>query len=255
MNLKIGILIIGSLLWREGMGRQAWRDKRLNLNGVVPVKAPICYGRLSGMQGQPKSYTMIFTNGEPNGTAKVVPCQSPVLTCSHLLDEATALWAVESNRDEGEVLSRWGAVGLLKNPRREVPQELLDSWAHKVSTGKEYDSFVDELEKRVPWSEEGLLQLSWPNQVGGDEPIPVDFDLLLATATVPTLGDLRSYASAEQIARAWINHHIDGPLYFNKNREHRITTADDEQIAKILAERCTNEAEHAAHEPACFRNH
>ncbi|MBX9692721.1 MAG: hypothetical protein K2Z81_10080, partial [Cyanobacteria bacterium] len=154
MDLKIGILIIGSLLWRNDKGRPAWRQKRLDIDGAMPVHAPICYGRLSGAPGQPKSYTMIFTDGEPTGTAQVLPCKTSVLTCSHLLDEAISLWAVESGRAEGQVLSRWGAVGLLKNPAREIPQELLESWAHKVSTGNDYDNLVDEL-RRVPWTQNG----------------------------------------------------------------------------------------------------
>src|ERR1700730_15139735 len=69
---SIGILIAGSLYWSTEPYRVTWRGKFLNMNRVIPVRAPIRCGRKS----RHGSYTMVFAPGGPMGQAKVVACQS-----------------------------------------------------------------------------------------------------------------------------------------------------------------------------------
>ena len=51
--MKCGILIIGSLYWDKGNGRDDWRKRRLDMNASIPVGAPIYYGRKSTSRGTP----------------------------------------------------------------------------------------------------------------------------------------------------------------------------------------------------------
>ena len=75
----------------------------------------------------------------------------------------------------------------------------------------------------------GQLRIRWPTQVDGR---PIFFDLLLATATEPSIEANGSYPNVETIAAAWnMNDHL---YYFRFNRFVGIHTADDEAIEKLL---------------------
>ena len=78
--------------------------------------------------------------------------------------------------------------------------------------------------------EGGILHMPWPNMERGG---PVDVDLILATATSPTLIDGR-YPLPEEIAKAW-NIVENRVKYFWRNREHGITTFQDESIEEYLS--------------------
>src|SRR5262245_38785474 len=65
---SVGILIAGSLYWSTEPYRVRWRRKFLDMDRVIPVRAPIRYGRRS----RHGSYTMVFAPGGPMGQAKVV---------------------------------------------------------------------------------------------------------------------------------------------------------------------------------------
>lgn len=56
MPLSMGVLIIGSLYWREG-GRDRWRRWRLDMTSKWLVRAPIRYGRRS----LNNTFTMVFS--------------------------------------------------------------------------------------------------------------------------------------------------------------------------------------------------
>ena len=74
---SIGILIAGSLYWSTEPYRVTWRDKFLDISRVIPVRAPIRYGRKSRLG----SYTMVFAPGSPIGQAKVVACRRTQFYC------------------------------------------------------------------------------------------------------------------------------------------------------------------------------
>ena len=77
--------------------------------------------------------------------------------------------------------------------------------------------------------ESGFLTIPWPESEDGS---PLDVDVLLATATAPTIVDGR-YPTAQEIAEAWNN--TDGRVdYFYNNREHGIRTFQDAAIEARL---------------------
>jgi hypothetical protein len=234
MHLTLGVLIIGSLYWRND-GRQRWRKCRLDKDHKWLVKVPISYGRRS----RNGTYTMVFGNPSevPLGQALVVQCERAVTSTSDLIIEAEWLWSAEESTNAKEAVPRfcacsperrvspsagdWGCVALLGNPNREIPRQLLDEWANRVAKEAHYNA-----NKRRLVDPQGMLQIDWPSLSSDGGPVPTD--LLLATsndreATSPTV---------QEIADAWNqNPRVD---YFSNNRKHRIETFQDEEIEKLL---------------------
>ncbi len=79
----------------------------------------------------------------------------------------------------------------------------------------------------------GILQIPWPRLKEYDEPI--HFDLILATATNPTLeGNPPIYPRIKKIARAWKNDSENNVEYFWKNRKFGIRAFQDVKLEKQL---------------------
>jgi len=266
MNLKVGALVVGSLDWeskdyggachdalvRHGGSlnptRQRWRQQRLmdSADSEFMVRVPIRYGRLSSGRGN--TFTMVFSPEceQRPGTAKVIQCKNTVSTFDDLLEEAIELWVAESDAaNRGKLAARWGCVVLLTpndfldHPDRNERQQLLDTWASKVSQQKFYGelrfSSGDVEAANGPVIVAGRLRISWPTLTEGG---PAPFDLLLATATNPEIGSNRSgYPSAEEIAGAWNADTVKkgGHVrYFRCNQLTGIQTSDDSEIEKLL---------------------
>jgi hypothetical protein len=131
---SIGIPIVGSLYWSTEQYRVAWRCKCSNMNRVVPVKAPIRYGRKS----HHGSYTMVFAPGSPVGQAKVVGCQRQAISITDILSQAEALWLAERPPDvrpiPGQLNSAsWGCVAILLPPNSKISADVLSEWAKRVA--------------------------------------------------------------------------------------------------------------------------
>ena len=231
MELSVGVLIIGSLYWREG-SRARWRRKRLWMEREWCVRAPIRYGRLSDSG----TYTMIFAplSNDQLGRAKVVQCQRAITCLSDLIVEAEWLWSAEHNSvprgccpiPDHAISATWGCVALLRNPSRDIPQEILDGWAQRVAKDKasEGKHLVDG---------RGILQIQWPDVA--DDTGPVQLDLLLATSNNPK-PQKGPYPSVEAIAAAW---RAKGDDYFRNNRAHGIHTFQDQEIEGRLRQEIT----------------
>jgi hypothetical protein len=233
--LKVGVLIIGSLYWRDkdrDEGRDKWRHCRLDMdtNRKWLVKVPIQYGRLS----QNGTFTMVFSRlpEDQFGQAIIVPCKRDVSSLADLIEEAEWLWAAEEGKDKvpslctsspaKRISAKWGGcVALLRNPRSYVPQELLDGWAGHVLKAPHYSANE---RRRVGGT--GTLQIGWPHFAeGGPEPP----DLLLATANDPE----PTFPTVQEIAEAW-NRHPGSAEYFHKNRANSIYTFQDHAIEQLL---------------------
>lgn len=229
MSLGIGILIIGSLYWDPASGRPRWRRRRLQMDRDWVVRAPIRYRRLSEKGKRKNTYTMVFDppRDDQMGQARVVQCQRPVATSADLIAEAEWLWAAEenkvpclSNSPQHRISAGWGCVVLLCNPQVQISAELTDGWAQRVaSEGAATNKHLV--------SPSGLLQISWPDLVGGG---PVPLDVLLATSTNPKPRD--QYPDAVQVAKAWIA--AKDASYFWENRMHGIHTFQDQAIEQLL---------------------
>jgi hypothetical protein len=230
--LTVGVLIIGSLYWRKE-GRERWRDWRLDMHHKWLVKAPIRYGR----QSENKTYTMVFDSRlseDQLGQAIVVQCKRAVTSASDLIAEAEWLWsAEEKNKVPRLCISspehrisperEWGCVALLRNPNKEIPQQLLDDWAKHVAGEVHYHA-----NERRSVNDQGILQIDWPNLSSDGN--PVSLDLLLATANDQE--PWPTYPTVEEIADAWSQHpKVD---YFRSNRKHAIETFQDQEIEKLL---------------------
>ena len=240
MNLSTGILAIGSVYWENNV-REKWRQLRLKMDDVFSVSVPIRYGRLSTSEKRKNTYTMVFSSGlKQLGRAKVISCINHVSSVSDLVHEAELLWAAELNKSQpdGTLSRNWGCVALLLNPRRDIQPDLLTGWANRISRENNYGQLAHTPEEGPLVIDRGLLQIPWPEMVGGGGPLPLD--LVLATANEPTLeGNPPDYPCTKRIALAWkkasekypSGKHAD---YFWNNKRNGITTFQDDAIERIL---------------------
>jgi hypothetical protein len=233
MALNAGILIIGSLLWDEE--RRTWRHARLDMNFSATVRAPIRYGRLSGMR-RGYTYTMVFARLAPAGHARVVRCLHAIASPEHLIAEAEHLWKAEQlDAPANRIAANWGCVALLCNPERKIPDTLLKEWARRVAREPGYGNVAQTPEEGRLISKQGLLQIDWPRLV--ESGTAVDHDLLLVTANDPTFtGTPPSYPGVETIANAWnaAGKHV---RYFWNNIDSGITTFQDDELRARLRPR------------------
>ena len=239
-RIRIGVLIIGSLYWDDKEHRKEWRRDRLDPDNKKHVRAPIRYGRLSRSRGC--TYAMVFSKQlDTPGTlhrcrAIVVPCKALVNSVDDVVTEAQHLWQAEQAErgKERRISAKWGCVALLEHPKRPMPDNMRAGWTKYVQRKQRYGALNSARGEPSVVDEEGFLTISWP-RTEDDSDLAVD--VLLATATDPTLirGD---YPSAQEIAAAWNAHEGEDykcyVQYFNKNREHRIRTFQDDDIKKFL---------------------
>jgi hypothetical protein len=234
MPLSAGILVIGSLFWETDDVRQAWRRDRLRIQEAADVRAPIRYGRIS--EGRGYTYTMVFSRTCAPGQAKAVACQHEIRAAADLVKEAEHLWAAERKQPpSGGINAGWGCVALLPNPHREIPPEILNSWAARVARARPYGNIRQAPGEGVLVSERDLLQIAWPILTADNNPVPLD--LLLATTTQPDLvGDPPRYPAPAMIAERWRNDREDNVRYFRNNVQSGIHTFEDDAIQRALAE-------------------
>ncbi|MBY3219313.1 hypothetical protein HFO21_33990 [Rhizobium laguerreae] len=223
--MNCGILIIGSLFWDDGTdgGRQHWRDNRLDVSRAVPVRVPIDYGRKSSSRSN--TFTMVLrADGQP-GTGLLVPCRHEVLTIEDLVAEASALWKAEAPKAKtGALGSNWGGVGILFR-EGVVDGSFAQSWQdHFRKAGRTSFSVV---------REDGSLDIPWPTREGG---AAADFDLILATATIPE----EIAPTPEAVAKAMLSQTGGHENYFLNNVLHGIRTASDDEIFTVVERQSPN---------------
>ncbi len=236
MEVSLGMLIVGSLYWDDQPHRSQWRHERLDLEAPRGVLAPIRYGRRSSKRGN--SYTMVFSETLARdevklGTAIFVPCKRLVRTVEDLVAEAEILWTAESNSgaSNGRISADWGCVGLAVNPAHPIPDDLRRGWRTRVSLEQCFGELDRAEDEKAIVEGSGVLNIPWPKCTDGSH---LEVNALLATATNPTLVDGR-YPSTQEIADAWNTDAGSNYVqYFWKNREHDITTFQDDKIESYL---------------------
>jgi hypothetical protein len=220
--MRCGILIIGSLLWDDGKSgeRAKWREARLDASAMTHVRVPVYYGRKAATRGG--TYTMAFRTGESSAQGVVMPSSTNIKTVGDLVAEACALWLAEdANAKSGTLHKSWGCVGALFR-RGIATQQLAAGWvAHFRKVVAQPVSVVNA---------DGLLEIDWPVTLEGS---PIDFDIILATATRPE--DVGPAIHA--VADAWVGQDDGRESYFLNNVKHGIRTPDDIGIWRRIEER------------------
>jgi len=213
--------MIGSLRWDDSE-RKIWRQSRVELGGVMPVQVPIRYGRRA--RGRGNTFTMTFAAADGNdGTAMgrfgrgiLTPCKGTLGNPHALIAEAQALWKAESlSAEVGPLGTGWGCVGAIF---RNQPRE--GDWPRAWS---EYFRVNSEL-PIYPVDRDGMLGIPWPVTVHSIA--PSNFDVILATATLPE----QSTPAAENVADAWIDQEKGYERYFFENIRCGIRTPEDSLI-------------------------
>jgi len=240
MNVRGGILIIGSLWWQDHLEirgddkRKKWRRDYLDTSSEIRVWVPIRYGRLSGGS----LYTMTFANSvrETPGTGFVLPFRSnPVNDVKALKREASALSEAEGM--EGQFIRRvkkpWGVLAILPNPallEENTREALLLWWSSQLQREAGYPNFSPNNfrhgeEEPCIW-QNGSLNIPWPTTVDPAVQVALDgYHFLLATATLPTGLDYPENAVVQ--ANAEEDSYRE---YFLNNHLHGIRTFQDEDI-------------------------
>ena len=247
-DMRVGILIIGSLFWDWSHIRCRWRQERLCCSQRRVVTAPIRYGKKARKRGN--TYTMVFSRSAGQGKALVVPANAECSKPEHLLHEARCLWAAERDVEEIEgICADWGKVCLLANPKTDPKDVLLKAWSsHIAELGAAYSALPAATDEQpVLDHRTGLALFGWPQDVEINEDLS-GFDLLLMTANSPTLTG-GQYDSVQQIAAAWRKDTADNVVYFYNNRNVGITTFEDDDIQQFLRSEQPNIALHPTSSP------
>jgi len=216
--MKGAVMIIGSLWWDKHPERVSWRNNHLDLSNRCGVKAAIYYGRRSKKRGE--TFTMVI-GGDSLGKAIIVPFKNEINKFGDLLLEARAIWHAEGGKNSTGIGAQWGCIGALfanSVTPANVPQDWKNEFANQ---GQEGIAPVDRF---------GQLQIGWPL---GEDKLPVEFDVILATATRPET----SRPSPEIIAEAWLDDGLAGNhnvKYFFQSVANGIRTEDDLLIWKGL---------------------
>ena len=138
INMKGGVIIIGSLLWQDNLNgndnlRKKWRDTYLDIQQKVLVKLPIRYGRYSLKSN---TYTMVFSNNcaknKTLGTGYIVPLKrKPIQNIETIIDEAEKMSEAEGmnkNFIAGNS-EKWGVMAIIRSEERRVGKECRSRWS------------------------------------------------------------------------------------------------------------------------------
>lgn len=227
LNLRGGVIIIGSLLW-DNEKRCKWRNGSLDLSTKLPSRLRIRYGRESSSRCD--TYTMIFSSDRDTrlGQGYVVGYKNVFTSEKDLRREAIELAKAEGiwTTRRPFVACDWGAVALLANMSKPGCDQIKSIWAKDFnelrSTRFCHLQYRFEGDDQPVISEDGFLQMDPSPEIS-------DFDFLLATPTVPK--PARALTSKE-IADKMIKQ--DYRDYFKKNQANGITTFQDDEILGLL---------------------
>jgi hypothetical protein len=240
MKLKGGVIIIGSLIWEDHLNdekkdntRKKWREQNLSIEQALTTKVPIRYGRES--RTRENTYTMIFSKSCEDrdlGQGLILPFKQDIITFEELEKQAIALAIAEGiyKSNNEKLISRWGSVGLLINPKLNLTdfaskESIQKKWTaiyHSYNDTFISDSYKTENESSSPITQDGFLNIAWQTEMDA-------FDLLVATPLIPKPNSL---LKAEDITQRMIDK--DYQTYFQNNRNHQIYTALDNGIKDKL---------------------
>ena len=104
-------------------------------------------------------------------------------------------------------------------------------WTQRVQRKPCYGDMPHGLDEGPAVDKSGFLRIDWPETVNDSL---LEWDVLLATATRPTL-DNGEYPSSRDIAQAWQTTKGQREVkYFRENRKNEIKTFQDAEIEAML---------------------
>lgn len=243
MNLKGGVIAIGSLYWETeencidkksskelGKYRRIWRENNFDEKSLE-ISVPIRYGRKSGTRHD--TYTMVFSNDievENNGKGKVLKYIKPINSFEELEIQAIDVAISEGiykERNNRRLVCNWGAVGLMLNPKMKEEKKalylyIIDKWTNLyLSYRNTFDNSKYRIDEEKPTiNSNGFLNIDidWGN-----------LDYLFAT---PVEINLKKYPNGKLIAEK-INT-SSYSTYFLENIKEGIMTSEDKVIIDNL---------------------
>ncbi|MDZ4845207.1 MAG: hypothetical protein SH857_06620 [Chitinophagales bacterium] len=226
MNLKGGVMVIGSLLWEKALHRQKWKNLcLLEDKSKIPIPSKIRYGRFASSRN---NYTMIFSNHSTTGIGQgfILGFKNRIHGFLHLKKQALALASAEviwKKVGKPSINATWGTVGLLLNPgidnKNKLAADLIRTrWEHLYQNYPYFNPnlFRIDEDEIPPIDANGFLQIEWTEQMN-------EFDLLIATPTKP---EPRRLINSKKILES-VNE------YFTNNRLSRTTTYQDDEIIQL----------------------
>jgi hypothetical protein len=177
---------------------------------------------------------MVFSGSARSGVGMMLPCHNPVRGEDDLFVEADLL-AIAEGLGASRSWRDFGVVGILCNHSSSDLQPIIQNWP------KYFQEHISANCKVVALSapreapsirEDGFLNIDWPKSI--DLGVPNSCDILLATATAPTLSAEGAYPTAAKIAQAWLA--AKSANYFKNNVLAGIRAADDAEIWRHIEE-------------------
>lgn len=233
LNIRGGVLVIGSLLWQDDLNpndkvRKSWRNNRLSIEQGILVKTPIRYGRLS----KSGIYTMTFSNSciKKQGTAFAIPFrQKKFDSVEEIIYEGKELSKAEGMdgnfMSSGKTNSPWGVLGILLNPNnidKNRIKSIIKGWSESMAREGILNNKIFKLQSEKPAIKTtGELNIKWPMVVDVRQKDDFNkFDFLLATVTRPT-----DYPSITKLKATVLKDKTR--YYFIQNFKNGITTFQD----------------------------
>lgn len=237
--MKVGIIIIGSLLWDENRGkdleyRKNWRHENLDLKNKIHCKLPVRYGRKSG---KGKHYTMVYTkdiNYLNYGLGYLIPIQTEIKDIDEIISHAKKLSLAEGKETKSTskcpvvkgAKEQWAVISFIFNSKlpEDTKMKFRHEWNEKTNIKfLKIDKFNEFKESII--NTDGEITSFWPESIKISEQEKVnEFDLILTTCTkinvskYPSNGDLLKDINK------------DDREYFFKNLQNGIITFQDFSI-------------------------
>ena len=242
MDIKIGVIVIGSLLWDTSEKRISWRNE-LSLRDKLHVELPIRYDRQS-LQNRKGTYLMVFSNSinhpKTLGKGFEIPIKDTIKSQQDFIHQMIKLSDAEGI-SEKRICKSWETVCIAVNPFtiKEKKAEILALWDNLVITTKQNLTSTQKepvINKFGESTEQKSIDNNWRLTINLDNLFTNelrDFDILVATSNAVKLKeDINIYPTTKQIAKA-IN---DKKYlkYFLGNTHYLIKTFQDKEISKIL---------------------
>ena len=204
-----------------------WRDKHLDMENKIYIRAPIRYGRKSNNN----IATVVFSNKMKRkyGLCYVVPFKKTINNIDELLCEALALSSAEGMN--GNFITNWGVLTYLFNDtliNDSIKKKFIKLFRKRKNINFDINEYKLDREKSCV-TKSLKLNINWPIPVLEEDKGKLNkFHFLLATATKPTkpaikITDIATMVKSDNKRRYFINNLMNG-----------IITSEDLEISKLL---------------------